>query len=42
MLPSGGEIFSETVMGSDFTAGSEGFFSTGATGATRMPTGLNH
>ena len=41
MLPSGGEIFSETGDGSAFTAGAEGFFSTGATEAIRVPTGLN-
>lgn len=31
MLPSGGEISSDTGEGSAFTAGGEGFFSTGAT-----------
>lgn len=41
MLPSGGEISPDTVEGSAFIAGGEGFFSTGATWATRMPTWLN-
>lgn len=37
MLPSG-EISCDTGEGSAFTAGGDGFFSTGATPATRMVT----